>query len=64
MTILLYYRLIRKNIFNLDETCLFFHALPDKTMCLIAENCSGGNISKERITVMLCVNMEGDFETH
>lgn len=54
---------VPKNIFNLDETGLFFRALPNKTMCLKGENCSGGKISKERITVMLCVNMEGDFET-
>ncbi|CAI6361843.1 unnamed protein product [Macrosiphum euphorbiae] len=54
---------VPKNIFNLDETGLFFRALPNKTMCIKGENCSGGKISKERITVMLCVNMEGDFET-
>ncbi|CAI6373801.1 unnamed protein product [Macrosiphum euphorbiae] len=54
---------VPKNIFNLDETGLFFRALPNKTMCLKGENCSGGKISKERITVMLCVNMEDDFET-
>ncbi|XP_008178777.1 tigger transposable element-derived protein 6-like [Acyrthosiphon pisum] len=53
---------VQKIFFNLDETGLFFHALPNKTMCLKGENCSGGKISKERVTVMLCVNMAGDFE--
>jgi len=42
---------VPKNIFNLDETGLFFRALPNRTMCLKSENCSGGKISKERITV-------------
>lgn len=51
-----------KNIYNLDETGLFFRALPDKTMSLRGENCSGGKLSKERLTVMLCVNSIGDFE--
>ena len=51
-----------KDIYNLDETGLFFRALPDKTMCFRREKCSGGKLSKERLTVMLCVNAIGDFE--
>lgn len=50
------------NIWNLDETGLFFKALPDKTMCLRGEKCSGGKLAKERLTLMLCVNAVGDFE--
>lgn len=50
------------DIWNLDETGLFFRALPDKTMCLRGEKCSGGKLAKERLTLMLCVNSVGDFE--
>lgn len=49
------------DIWNLDETGLFFKALPDKTMCLRGEKCSGGKLAKERLTLMLCVNAVGDF---
>ncbi|XP_025205099.1 tigger transposable element-derived protein 6-like [Melanaphis sacchari] len=52
-----------KNIFNCDETGLFFRALPDKTLCLKNEICRGGKIAKDRLTVLLCVNMIGEFET-
>lgn len=50
------------NIFNCDETGLFFRILPEDTMSFINETCSERNLSKERLTVMLCVNMEGEFE--
>lgn len=52
-----------KNIFNADETGLFYRVLPDKTLCFKGEKCSGGKISKERLTVLLCCNMLGEFET-
>ena len=51
-----------RNIFNCDETGLFFRTLPSKTMAFKGENCAGGKISKERLTVLLCVNMIGEFE--
>lgn len=51
-----------KDIYNCDETALFFRALPDKTMTLKGEKCSGGKLNKERLTVMLAVNMIGEFE--
>ena len=37
------------DIFNCDETGLFFRALPDRT-----QNVKGGKQSKERFTVLLC----------
>ncbi|CAH1375300.1 unnamed protein product, partial [Tenebrio molitor] len=52
-----------KNIFNCDETALFFRALPEKTVQLKDERCKEGKISKERLTVLLCTNMFGEFET-
>ena len=53
----------RHNIFCVSETGLFYRALPDKTFSLLGENCKGGTHSNERITVLLCVNMEGEFVT-
>jgi hypothetical protein len=52
-----------KNIFKCDETGLFFRALPDKTLNLKNEICRGGKKAKDRLTVLLCVNMIGEFET-
>ncbi|XP_037303439.1 tigger transposable element-derived protein 4-like [Manduca sexta] len=46
-------------IFNADETGLFYKLMPDKTLKFKGENCSGGKLSKYRITVMVAVNMSG-----
>lgn len=47
------------NIFNADETALFFKALPDKTITFKGDPCVGGKRSKERVTVLLAANMTG-----
>jgi hypothetical protein len=47
------------DIFNADETGLFWKCLPDKTLHMKGEQCSGGKKSKERITVLVCANMTG-----
>lgn len=47
------------DIFNLDESGIFFKMLPGRTFALSKEDCSGGKKSKERITAMFCTNMEG-----
>jgi len=49
-----------QNIFNADETGLFYRALPDKTFSYKGKSCSGGKIAKERLTVLLCVSMSGE----
>lgn len=51
-----------RDIFNCIETGLFFRILPEKTVDFINETCSEGNLSKERLTVMLCTNITGEFE--
>ena len=51
-----------KNIFNMDETGIFYCAVPDKTLKVKGDECKGGKKSKERITASFCVNMEGEFE--
>lgn len=47
------------NVFNTDETGLFFKCLPDSTFTFKDEKCHGGKHSKERITVLLTANMDG-----
>ncbi|XP_050293635.1 tigger transposable element-derived protein 6-like [Anthonomus grandis grandis] len=51
-----------KDIYNVDESGLFFRALPDKTLMLKGEKCTGGKMSKERLTILFCANMAGDKE--
>lgn len=48
-----------EDIFNADETGLFFKCLPDKTLTFKNEKCFGGKHNKDRITVMVCSNMSG-----
>lgn len=48
-----------KNIFNADETGLFFKCLPDRTMCFKGDACHGGKNSKDRITLFFAANMDG-----
>nr|XP_022914667.1 tigger transposable element-derived protein 6-like [Onthophagus taurus] len=59
-TFLLGYR--PEDIFNADESGLFFRALPNKTLALKSEKCTGGKLSKERLTVLFCVNSVGEKE--
>ncbi|XP_045467026.1 tigger transposable element-derived protein 6-like [Harmonia axyridis] len=51
-----------EDIFNADESGLYFRALPDKTMALKKEKCVGGKMSKERLTILFCANMTGQKE--
>lgn len=48
-----------KNIFNVDETGLFFKCMPSKTYKFKEDPCSGGKNSKERVTVLVGANMDG-----
>ena len=48
-----------KDVFNADETGLFWKLLPSKTMAFKGDKCHGGKKSKERVTVMVCSNMDG-----
>jgi len=51
-----------EKIANSDETGLFFRALPNKSLCLKGEKCSGGKLCKERLTVFLCGFISGEME--
>ena len=46
-----------RDIFNLDETALFWKLQPDCS--LVTKQTSGGKKSKDRITVALCTNGDG-----
>ncbi|XP_057653885.1 tigger transposable element-derived protein 4-like [Diorhabda carinulata] len=46
-------------IFNADETGLFYKLTLDKTLKVKGEKCKGEKLSKERITVMVAANMSG-----
>lgn len=47
------------DVYNCDETGLFFKLMPDKSLVLNQEVCKGGKRSKERYTVLLCTNWDG-----
>jgi hypothetical protein len=47
------------DVYNADETSLFFKFLPDRSMVLSKEACKGGKRSKDRYTILLCTNWSG-----
>lgn len=57
-TILSRYKL--QDIFNADEFGLFFQALPNKTLELKGEKCTGGKHSKVRLTGMSAASAAGE----
>lgn len=48
-----------EDIFNADETGLFYKALPNKLLRFKNEKCVGGKLSEERLTILCCANMTG-----
>lgn len=48
-----------EEIYNADETGLFYKLTPDRTFKFKGEKCSGGKLSKERITLLVAANMTG-----
>jgi len=49
-----------KNVFNMDETGLFFYALPDSTLSHVKQLCKGGKQGKDWITVVLACSALGE----
>jgi hypothetical protein len=49
-----------KDIYNADETWLFFKALPNKTLAEKDDICVGGKLSKERVTILFFANAVGE----
>ncbi|KAH6935285.1 hypothetical protein HPB50_005020 [Hyalomma asiaticum] len=48
-----------ENVFNLDESALFYQLLPNRTLVFKGENCTGGKYAKERQSVAFAVNSTG-----
>jgi len=47
------------NIYNCDETGLFYRALPTRSLVQRNDKCKGGKFSKERLTVLLTASLTG-----
>lgn len=54
----LVYEYGQENIFNADETGIFYKLIPSKTICRKTRN--GFKLLKDRFSVLFCVNMAGD----
>ena len=52
------------DIFNADETSIYYMTFPIKSMVQKGEPMSGVKIAKERITVKLCCNASGEKFDH
>ncbi|GBO16868.1 Tigger transposable element-derived protein 4 [Araneus ventricosus] len=48
------------NVFNLDETGLFYRLLLDKTLSFKVEKCTSGKASKQRLALLLGANVSGN----
>lgn len=44
------------DVYNADETGLFYKCMPNKTLAFKNEKCIGGKQSKDRITVLIICN--------
>ena len=47
------------DVYNCDETSLFFKMLPNRSLVIDKGNCKDGKRSKERVIVLLCTNWAG-----
>lgn len=47
------------DIYNADETGLYYRAIPDGTLAHKYDKLSGSKKSKDRVTILLCCNMSG-----
>jgi hypothetical protein len=48
-----------EDVYNADESGLFYEGLPTKTLAYKGAKCSGGKLSKKRLTLLFCANMTG-----
>ena len=48
------------DIYNCDETGLYYKLVPGRSLVISKEDCIGGKKSKERFTVLLCANWMGN----
>lgn len=48
-----------EDIYNADETSFFFKMLPQRTYAFKNERVFGGKMARDRLTLMVCTNMDG-----
>ena len=48
------------NIFNADETGMFFRSIPNRSMVEKGDACKGGKKSKDRLTFLFCASAVGE----
>ena len=48
-----------QDIYNSDETALFYKALPHRTYCKVGEKPAGSAKHKDRLTLLIITNMDG-----
>ena len=52
-----------RDVYNVDETGLFYRTIPSKSLTTQKENCKGGKLAKDRVTLLFCCNAAGEKET-
>lgn len=48
-----------RNVFNADETGLYWRAIPDGTLSFKKTEAAGMKMPKDRVTLLLACNMDG-----
>lgn len=48
-----------KDMYNAYEAGMCYNMLPNRTLAVRGEPCTGRKVSKERVTVSFCANMDG-----
>jgi hypothetical protein len=48
-----------ENVYNADETGIYYRALPDGTLTFKTDKIAGSKKAKDRVTVLVCANMDG-----
>jgi hypothetical protein len=49
-----------RDLYSADETGLFWKVSPNRTLAFKYERVSGGKLSKERVTCLVCASMAGE----
>ena len=49
-----------KDVYNVDETGIFYKMTPDKSLIFKGEKCTGGKKAKEHLTVLVGASMSGE----
>ncbi|VVC25572.1 DDE superfamily endonuclease domain [Cinara cedri] len=50
-----------KDLYNADQTCLFFKGILTESLVLKSESSSGGKKAKDRLTVLMCGSTAGEI---